>query len=331
MIPEESRWIILDEVQKVPMILDEVHRLIESRKLRFVLTGSSARKVRRNGANLLGGRALYREFHPLTCWEIGADFDLRKALRLGMLPNAWMDADPEAFLSTYVHTYLKEEVFAEGLTRNLQAFSRFIEVASFSQAQQVTMASIAQDVGVDSKMIASYMEVLEDLLLAVRLPVFRRRAKRRLASHPKFFLFDCGVFRAIRPKGPLDSEEERDGAALETLFLQHYRALGEFSGWDQELYYWRTSAEHEVDFVSYGPLGLFAFEIKRGSIAREEDLKALRLFKKDYPMAKAFLLYGGTEQYREDGIEILGYEDGIRRMPELIGVSIGSQKENGTG
>jgi predicted AAA+ superfamily ATPase len=220
-----------------------------------------------------------------------------------------------------VLTYLKEEVFAEGLTRNLQAFSRFIEAVSFSQACPLTLASLAPDVGVDAKTIASYLEVLEDLLLAERIPVFTKRAKRRMTSHPKFFLFDTGVFRAIRPRGPLDSEEELDGASLETLFYQHYRALGEFTQWEQSLSYWRTANQLEVDFVSYGPLGLFAFEIKRGSLVRDEDLKGLRAFLQDYPMAKAFVLYGGTRRYREGNIEMLGFEDGLRGLPELMGVA----------
>ena len=278
--------IIIDEIQKAPQLLDEVHRLMEDRKLRFILTGSSERKLRRGGANLLAGRALQRFFHPLTCWEIGAEFNLKKALRTGLLPMAWTSPNADEFLSTYVYTYLKEEVFAEGLTRNLEAFSRFLEAASFSQAQPITMSNVASDVGVDAKVVTSYFEILEDLLLAARIPVFTKRAKRRMTVHPKFFIFDAGVYRTLRPKGPLDSPEEVDGSALETLFFQHHRALGEFSLWDQELYYWRTALKAEVDFVVWLG-GTLAFEIKRSS--QSDEARVLKLFQRDYPTARCFL------------------------------------------
>jgi len=325
--------VIIDEIQKVPALLDEVHRLIEGQregqregqkagqKINFILTGSSARKLRRGGANLLAGRAYQRYFHPLTCWELGSAFDLRKALNFGLLPTVWNVSEPKEYLSSYIYTYLKEEVFAEGLTRNLEAFTRFLEYSSFSQAQPLTMTTLASDVGVNAKMVGFYLEILEDLLLAQQLPVFTKRAKRRMASHPKFFLFDAGVYRALRPKGPLDSPSEIDGSALETLFFQHHRALGEFTQWDQELFYWRTAQKAEVDFISYGDLGLFAFEIKRSSSVRHEELNALKLFKEDYPIAQCFLLYGGEQEYRLDGIQICNFEKALWKLPQLMGCS----------
>lgn len=321
MVPPGSHTVVIDEVQKVPQILDEVHRLIQDEKMHFILTGSSARKIRRGGANLLAGRALQRYFFPLTCWELGKDFQLKSALRYGLLPGSLQSDNPSEFLSSYTYTYLKEEVFAEGLTRNLEAFSRFLESVSFSQAAPITMTQIASDVGVDSKVIQGYLEVLEDLLLAVRLPVFTKRAKRRMTTHPKFFFFDVGVYRTLRPKGPLDTPEEIDGAALETLFFQHHRALGEFLQWDQQLYFWRTSSKVEVDFVSYGEKGIFAFEIKRSAKVREEELVALKLFLTDYPMAKTFFLYGGDQEYLIDGIQVLNFEKALLCLPELMGYS----------
>ena len=312
--------IIIDEVQKIPALLDEVHRLIEEKKFKFILTGSSARKLRRGGANLLAGRAYQRFFYPLTCWELGKAFDLKKALKFGLLPSVWNTENPKEFLSSYIYTYLKEEVFAEGLTRNLETFTRFLEFSSFSQAQPITLTTLATDVGVGAKLIASYMEILEDLLLAKQIPVFTKRAKRRMASHPKFFLFDTGVFRSLRPKGPLDSESETDGSALETLFFQHHQTLGEFVQWDQQLYYWRTAQKAEVDFISYGELGLFAFEIKRSSSLRQQELSALKLFKEDYPMAKCFFLYGGEQEHLLDQIQILNFERALWRLPELMGL-----------
>lgn len=323
MVSGNAPWIVIDEVQKVPALLDEVHRLIEDRKWKFVLTGSSARKLRRGGANLLAGRAIQKFFYPLTSWELGADFDLARSLRHGLLPTVWGEQeDAGKYLSAYVYTYLKEEVFAEGLARNLESFSRFLEIMSFSQAQPINMASIGRDVGVDSKVVANYLEVLEDLLLAVRIPVFARRAKRRMSAQAKFLYFDSGVFRALRPRGPLDAESEIEGPALETVFFQHLRALGEFTGWEQSLFFWRTADKKEVDFVSYGPLGLFAFEIKRSSLVRDEDLIGLRAFLEDYPMAKAFLLHGGTHETLRDGIRLIPYEEGLRRLPEIFGVEL---------
>ena len=318
MVPSSAATVIIDEVQKIPALLNEVHRLIENRKLIFILTGSSARTLRRGGVNLLGGRASQRHFHPLTCWEMGADFSLPNALKFGLLPMACNAEKPSEFLSAYIGSYLREEVQAEGLIRNLSNYSHFLEMASFSQAQPLTMTRIASDVGADAKVIASYFDVTEDLLLSYRIPVFTKRAKRRLTNHPKFYFFDCGIFRALRPKGPLDTDAEIDGPTLETLFFQHYRALGEFCQWDQKPYYWRTANKIEVDFVSYGEEGLFAFEIKRSSIFRDEDLDGLRLFKKDYPMAKCFLLNFSQEEKIRDEIRILTFERALWELPNLM-------------
>lgn len=318
MIPSGQTKIIIDEIQRSPELLNEVHRLIESKKFIFILTGSSARKLKRGGANLLAGRAIRKHFFPLTCWEIGSEFNVTKSLNSGLLPLAWGKNNYKEYLSTYIYTYLREEVLAEGLIRNYEAFNRFLEISSFSQAMPITNTTIASDVGVDSKLIASYFEILEDLLIATRIPVFTKRAKRRLTSHPKFFLFDVGVYRSLRPKGPLDSPEEIDGAALETLFFQHHQALMEFSGLEQKLYFWKTAKKIEVDFVSYGEAGIFAFEIKRSSRITKDDLQGLKLFKKDYPEATCFFCYGGDKEYEHDGVKIVNFEKILLKLPYLI-------------
>jgi predicted AAA+ superfamily ATPase len=321
-IPNGTRTVIIDKVQKIPALLDEVHRLMENKKIEFILTGSSARKLKRAGVNLLAGRALQRFFHPLTCWELGKDFDLKRALRFGLLPSAINTDQPKDFLSAYVSTYLREEVHSEGLVRNLSTYSLFLETASFSQGQSLTMATIASDVGVDAKVVSSYFDVTDDLLLSYRIPVFTKKAKRRLATHPKFFFFDTGVFRTIRPKGPLDHPEELDGPSLETLFYQHYRALGDFVRWDQKMYFWKTANKVEVDFVSYGEEGLFAFEIKRTSFLRQEDFSGLKLFKEDFPQAKCFLFCFVEEEKIWDQIHIIPFEKALWKLPELMGFSI---------
>jgi predicted AAA+ superfamily ATPase len=319
-IPRDySGWVILDEVQRIPELLNEVHRLIESRRLCFIMTGSSARALRRKGVNLLAGRALTRFMHPLTIDELGESFSLRHSLRYGSLPSVYTEQDPAAYLASYVATYLREEVQQEGLTRNLAAFSRFLEVASFSQAEVLTMAEVARESSISVKVIQDYFTILEDLLLAVRIPVFSKRAKRKLIAHPKFIFFDSGVFNAIRPKGPLDHPELAPGASVETLFYQQVRALNDYHNLEYSLFYWRTQAKEEVDFVLYGPRGIHAFEIKHADRVRIEDTKGLNLFLRDYPDAKCHLLYLGTEEYHEGGISVMPLENALRRFVEITG------------
>lgn len=311
-------WVVIDEVQKIPELLDEVHRLIEKKGIRFALTGSSARKLKRKGVNLLAGRALTLNLHPLTAGELGDDFNVRRSLRSGQLPAAYAEADPEAYLKSYVKTYLREEVQQEGLTRNLGAFSRCLEAASFSQACVLNISSVARDCHVERKVVEDYFSILEDLLLAVRVPIFSKKAKRRLITHQKFYFFDVGVFRAVRPRGPLDSPEDIDGPALETLVLQELRALNDYLDLGYSLHYWRTAAGLEVDFVLYGERGIHAFEVKRSSRVRKEDFKALAGFLEDYPMAEATLVYTGAQAQQEGKIQILPIESFLRGLPDLL-------------
>lgn len=319
-IPRDySGWVILDEVQRIPELLNEVHRLIESRRLRFIMTGSSARALRRKGVNLLAGRALTRFMHPLTIEELGESFSLKHSLRFGSLPAVYTEHDPEAYLTSYVATYLREEVQQEGLTRNLAAFTRFLEVASFSQSEVLTMAEVARESSISVKVIQDYFTILEDLLLAVRLPVFSKRAKRRLIAHPKFLFFDSGVFNSIRPKGPLDHPELTPGASVETLFYQQVRALNDYHNLEYSIFYWRTQAKDEVDFVLYGPRGIHAFELKHADRVRGEDTESLKLFLQDYPSAKCHLLYLGNEEYHEGGISVMPLEAALRRFVEITG------------
>lgn len=316
--PKYKGWVVLDEVQKLPAVLDEVHRLIERRRLRFALTGSSARRLRRSDVNLLAGRALTLRLHPLTAAELGSDFDLQHSLRYGQLPAAYVERQPQAFLKSYVQTYLREEVQQEGLTRNLGAFSRFLEAASFSQGSVLNVSAVARDSAVERKVVESYFGILDDLLLAVRLPVFQKRAKRKTVAHPKFYFFDAGVYRAIRPRGPLDTPEEIDGAALETLVLQELRAVNDYHELGYELSYWRTPTGAEIDFVLHGERGLCAIEVKRAARLRDGDLAALHVFRADYPMVRPLVLYTGHRAYREDGIRVLPVAEALPRLAEVI-------------
>lgn len=305
-------WIIIDEVQKIPELLNEVHRLIESKGYKFVLTGSSARKLRKQGQNLLAGRALTFHMHPLTSKELGENFKLERSLQFGNLPCAYTEPEPKKYLESYVKTYLQEEVQFEGLTRNLGAFSRFLEAASFSQGGVLNISSVARDCAIERKVVENYFCILEDLLIARRLPVFTKRAKRRTAIHSKFYFFDVGVYRTLRPMGPLDAPEEAEGPSLETLILEELIALNDYLDLGYKFYYWRTSGGVEVDFVLYGNNGLLAIEIKRGSRINESMLKGLKLFKRDYPEARCVFIYGGERRQWFGDIEVIPVIDFLK-------------------
>jgi predicted AAA+ superfamily ATPase len=319
MIPDRfNDWVVIDEVQRVPELLNEVHRLIENKKYKFVLTGSSARNLRKKGVNLLAGRALMYKMYPLTILELGDSFELEKSLKYGQLPAAIFEPEPQDYLAAYVDTYLREEVMQEGLTRNISAFSRFLEVASMSQGCVINMAAIARETEVSQKNITGYFDILDDLLIGYRLPVFNKRAKRRIVSHPKFYFFDVGVYKSLRPKGVLDSEAELDGVGLETLFLQELRALNDYFELGYDLYYWRTQTGLEVDFILYGPKGFHAFEIKRASKVNEKDGKGLKAFHDEYPEAKLHLLYNGKQDYYFAKFEAKSIVSTLKVLKEIL-------------
>lgn len=319
LIPEGfAGWIIIDEIQKVPSLLDEVHRLIENRDLKFVLTGSSARKLHRGGQNLLAGRALVYNMHPLTAVELGKDFKLAEYLRFGGLPGIWESQDKHGFLQSYVRAYLEQEVVQEGISRNLGAFARFLETASFSQGSVLNMTEVGREAAVGRKVVEDYFAALEDLLIGMRLPVFAKKAKRRLVKHNKFYFFDVGIYQAIRPVGPLDSPEMVGGVALESLFLQNLRAVNDYLDLGYKLYYFRTASGVEVDFVAYGQRGLLALEVKSKRNISSADLYGLESFRKDYPMAKAVMVYGGSERRFIGRIEIWPIKEALIELPKLL-------------
>jgi predicted AAA+ superfamily ATPase len=306
--------VVLDEVQRVPELLNVVHALIESPdRRRFVLTGSSARKLRRGGVDLLAGRALVRTLHPFMAAELGR-FDFNAALTRGLLPLVVAGERPDDVLRAYASLYLDEEVRLEGWARNVGAFARFLEAVSFSHAAVLNVANVARECQVERKTVAAYLEVLEDLLLSFRVPVFTRRAKRDTAAHPKLFLFDTGVFRSLRPRGPLDHPEAIDGVALEGLVAQHLRAWLAYRGDDAKLFFWRTRTGVEVDFVVYGAAGFWALEVKNTARVRPEDLRGLQAFAADYPQATLALLYRGTRRERHGRIWVLPVGEFLRTL-----------------
>ena len=309
------KTIIIDEVQKVPELLDVVHELIEEGNgFQFILTGSSARKLKRTGVDLLAGRAIVKTMHPFMAAELGETFSLADSLQIGLVPLITSALSPQETLASYVALYLKEEVQMEGVVRNIGAFSRFLEAASFSHGSTINLSEVARECQVKRKTVDNYLAVLEDLLLSFLVPVFSRRAKRHLISHPKFYYFDSGVFRSLRPTGPLDSPQEIDGAGLEGLVAQHLRAWIAYSNKPCNLYYWRTKSGVEVDFILYGQDTFLAIEVKNSDKINNKMLKGLIAFQEDYPEAQALLLYRGNERLLINNTLCLPCEQFLRNL-----------------
>jgi predicted AAA+ superfamily ATPase len=307
--------VVIDEVQKAPVLLDVVHDLIERRAVPlFVLTGSSARKLKREGVDLLAGRALVRSLHPFMAAELGDRFDLGSALTRGLVPLVWASPEPEEALKAYAGLYLREEVQMEGLVRRFEGFARFLEAVSFSHGAVLNVSEVARECQVSRKTVEGFLAILADLLLAFQVPVFTKRAQRNLTAHPKLFLFDAGVFGSLRPGGPLDRPEEIAGAALEGLVAQHLRAWIDYSGEDYSLSFWRTKAGSEVDFVVYGRQGFWALEVKHSATVRPADLRGLKAFRADYPEAGLRLLYRGDEALEVEGIRCLPCDAFLRAL-----------------
>ena len=293
---KEGDVCIIDEIQRVPDLIPVIHSIIEvHRGIQFILTGSSARKLRRSVGDLLGGRALLRHMHPFIASELGNNFSLSKALQVGLVPMIWQSKNPEEKIRAYVSVYLKEEVQAEGLVRQIGDFSRFMEIATFSHGGVWSSTEIAREAQVKRQTVDNYLQILEDLLLAFTIPVFSRRAKRAVISRSKFYYFDAGIFREFRPKGPLDKEAELEGPAIEGLVAQHLRSWTLTQKQTHQLYFWRTRTHLEVDFIVYGPRGFWAIEVKRNHDISMNDVKPLKAFKEEYPEADCILLYGGFE------------------------------------
>jgi predicted AAA+ superfamily ATPase len=307
---DEKLVIVIDEVQKAPSLLSVVHSVIEQKlDIKFILTGSSARKLQNVSANLLGGRAVKRSMHPFSAAELKENFNLENALQFGLLPIVWSSLDPQDTLNAYIHLYLQEEIGAEGLVRKLEDFSRFLEVISFSHGAVLNVTNVAREAEVKRKTVENYITILLDLSLAFELPVFTKRAQRKLIAHAKFYIFDCGVYRSLRPRGPLDRAEEIHGMALEGLVAQNLVAWRDSSDKKFAVYFWRTVGGLEVDFIVYGEEHFLAIEVKNSLRVHETDTKALQQFLIDYPSAKAYLLYRGKEKLKIKNVICLPVEE----------------------
>ena len=306
--------VVIDEVQKVPALLDEVHWLIENRGVQFALCGSSARKVRRGAANLLGGRAARFELLGLTAAELGAEFDLTKLLNHGYLPRMYEAKRPTRRLDAYVANYLKEEVAAEGLVRSLPAFAGFLNAAALSDGEIVNFSNIAADCAVSGRTARGYFEILEDTLLGRWLPAYRKRPKRRLVAAPKFYFSDVGVVNRLARRGVLEAGSELYGKAFENWVFHELSAYLAYREQDDALAYWRLAGGTEVDFV-VGDMRL-AVEAKASTNIVGRHLKGLRSLAKDNPqVGKRVVACLETRPRRtEDGIDILPAADFARRL-----------------
>lgn len=304
---------IIDEIQKAPALLDEVHALIEAQGQRFILTGSSARKLKRGRANLLAGRAYTYHLFPLTWTELGSVCDLEKALRIGLLPTLWENSEeiPHLFLNSYVEAYLREEIAQEGLVRNIVPFAQFLDLAGHQDGEVVNYSSMARDCGISVKTVQQYYQILEDTFLAFRLPCWHRSIRRRLIAHPRYYLFDPGVTNTLaRTLTPVLNPEIRGRRfeqfiALQLLACIHYEGLG------LELAFWRTTQGHEVDILlTRGQEIIAGLEVKSSVSIHKTDLSGLYAFRDEYPNIPLYVLGINQVPRRLDGdIEVLDFKE----------------------
>ena len=305
-----GEWVVVDEVQRIPSLLNEVHRMIEERGVRFALLGSSARKLKTAGTNLLAGRALRKAMHPLTPAELGDDFNLDDALRYGTIPLVWTAPDRREVLQSYTQLYLREEIRAEAAVRNLSGFVRFLPVAAVMHAQTVNAASIARDAGIARTTVNGYLEILDDTLLAVQLPAFEARLRVRERRRPKLYWADPGLVRAVkRQLGPVAAEER--GALLEGWVLGLLRAHNEHQRIYDDIGYWAAAeSSAEVDFVLTRDREHLAIEVKASERYNTAMLKGLRAIAELTGLARRILAYRGQRAFRtEDGIDVWPLED----------------------
>lgn len=313
---KKNSCVIIDEIQKAPQLLSKIHQIIESDHfpvLQFILTGSSARKLKRDGVDLLAGRALNMTMHPFMAAELGSKFNLDNALKYGTIPVIVDSENPKATLESYMATYIREEVLQEGLVRNLDSFSRFLEAISFSHAELLNLSNIARDCSVKRSTVDGFLSILEDLLIAYRIPSFKKQNRKHTVSSEKFYFFDCGIFNTIRPQGPLN-EMDYTGAALEGFVLQNLKAWIAYRGQSEQIFFWRTQAGNEVDFVIYGPKTFLAIEVKSTTKIRSSDLSGLNSFLTDYPKAQCLLLYRGKSIETHGQITCIPVQDYLLKL-----------------
>ncbi len=312
--PDPTNQIVIDEVQRVPELLNEVHWMIENHQLKFALCGSSARKVRRGGANLLGGRAFRYVLHGLTAGELGDDFDLGRLLNRGYMPRIYESNQSARMLGSYIADYLEEEIAAEGLVRQLPVFARFLDVAALSDGESVNFANIASDCGVSAPTVKGYFEILVDTLLGTWLPAYHRRAKRRTVKSPKFYFADVGIVNRLARRGTVIAGSEQFGKAFENWVHHELSAFISYRNIDARLTYWGLTSQTEVDFL-LDDLSI-AIEAKSSENITHRHLKGLRSIAVEYPEITQRVVVCRERRPRltEDGVLVLPVEHFVERL-----------------
>ena len=309
-------WVVIDEVQKVPELLDEVHRLIESRRLRFVLSGSSARKLRRGGVNLLAGRAITTSMYPMVSAELAYELDPERALRYGMLPMAVTTDVPQDYLRTYVETYLVQEIQAEALTRNLGAFARFLEIAARQNGQVTNATSIARDTGINRRTVQLHFEILTDTLIGFWLPPWKLKSATKQVRQSKFYFFDSGAARALSARLPYPPTPEELGSLAETFVLNELRAWLGYSGADYRLSFWRSYDGAEVDVLCETVEGFVAIEIKASPRWEKRFNRGLHRVRDELGADRTAChgVYLGERTALWDDVQVLPLVDFLKRL-----------------
>lgn len=303
-------WIVIDEVQRLPRLLNEVHRFIEKKQLQFVLCGSSARKLKRAGVNLLAGRALNRSMHPFVPEELDKSFDVNQALQYGLLPIVWDSTDKKETLEAYAQLYLKEEIQAEALVRNLSGFARFLPIAALYHGQTINVSNIAREAGVARTTVAGYLDILEETLLCFRLPAYEAKLRVRERKLPKWYWCDPGLVRAMKQSSGNLTPEER-GPLFEGLVAQLLRAYKKYRGIFDEMYYWASTSGSttEVDFLLLRDREFVAVEVKSGSLFSEKWCKGLRAIAGLKGLQRKVIVYPqGPVLRTKDGIDVMPFE-----------------------
>lgn len=302
---------IIDEIQRIPELLNEVHFLIEERGARFLMTGSSARKLRRGGVNLLGGRARTFRLYPLSLIELGADFNLQKALQIGMLPAAWTSDDPSILLSAYASDYLEQEIIAEAAVRNVAAFRRFLSLAALMSGKQINYTKLASDAQIKPTTLREHVEILIDSLVASRISPWQKGLSRKVVASEKLYLFDIGVTRVLQERSSYAPNTPEYGEAFEALLYHELCCYSEYRSKEQ-ISYWRTTTNIEVDFILGDRL---AIEAKASLHISDSDLKGLRAIHSEAPFkARILVCQEPHERRSSDGILILPFESFVRQL-----------------
>lgn len=305
----QNEIVIIDEIQRLPILLNEIHLLIESRRTHFLLTGSSARSLRKKGVNLLGGRARTCYLHPFSYLELGEPFDLPRALNHGLLPAIYLSNEPETDLKSYVGTYLQEEIAAEGLTRNIPAFSRFLEVAALCNGNLINYTKISNDAQVARSTVQEYFQILKDTLIAFEVTSWRGSRKRKAISTGKFYFFDVGVVRFLQNRSLVQKNSPEFGELFETYLFHELKTFADYAA-HGEVSYWRSTSGFEVDFI----LGYCAIEIKASSRIGEHDLKGLRALREEGILKKYIVVCQEAVPRVVDGIEILPWNIFLQKL-----------------